>query len=70
VLNDCVADTAFGLVVNTLRRFPQAEVYLRAGKWASGGPYPLTTSVGGKTLGILGLAASARRSPSGRSPAG
>jgi len=55
VLNDCVADTAFALVVNTLRRFPQAEVYLRAGKWASGGPYPLTTSVGGKTLGILGL---------------
>src|SRR3981189_891840 len=55
VLNDCVADTAFALVVNTLRRFPQAEAYLRAGKWASRGPYPLTTSVSGKTLGILGL---------------
>src|SRR5712664_566407 len=55
VLNECVADTAFALVVNTLRRFPQAEVYLRACKWASRGPYPLTTSVGGKTLGILGL---------------
>ena len=55
VLNDCVADTAFALVVNSLRRFPQAEVYLRAGKWESRGPYPLTTSVGGKTLGILGL---------------
>ena len=55
VLNDCVADTAFALVVNTLRRFPHAEVYLRDGKWASRGPYPLTTSVGGKALGILGL---------------
>jgi len=55
VLNDCVADTAFALVVSTLRKFPQAEAYLRAGKWASRGPYPLTTSVGGKTLGILGL---------------
>ncbi|HXM83463.1 MAG TPA: 2-hydroxyacid dehydrogenase [Burkholderiales bacterium] len=55
VLNDCVADTAFALVLNTLRKFPQAEVYLRAGKWASRGPYPLTTSAGGKTLGILGL---------------
>ncbi len=55
VLNDCVADTALALILNTLRRFPQAEAYLRAGNWASRGPYPLTTSVGGKTLGILGL---------------
>src|SRR5207302_1857988 len=55
VLNDCVADTAFALVLNSLRRFPQAEAYLRAGKWEPRGPYPLTTSVGGKTLGILGL---------------
>ena len=55
VLNDCVADTALALVLMTLRRFPQSEVYLRAGKWAASGPYPLTTSAGGKTLGILGL---------------
>ncbi len=55
VLNDCVADTALALILNALRRFPQAEGYLRAGNWASRGPYPLTTSVGGKTLGILGL---------------
>ena len=55
VLNDCVADTALALVMNTLRRLPQCEAYLRAGKWASGGPYPLATSLGGKTLGILGL---------------
>ncbi len=55
VLNDCVADTALALVLNALRRFPQSEVYLRAGHWAAKGPYPLTTSAGGKTLGILGL---------------
>jgi lactate dehydrogenase-like 2-hydroxyacid dehydrogenase len=55
VLNDCVADTAMALVLNTLRKLPQSEAYLRAGKWVSGGPYPLTTSLGGKTLGILGL---------------
>ena len=55
VLNDCVADTALALVMNTLRKFPQSERYLRAGNWASRGPYPLTTSLGGKTLGILGL---------------
>jgi lactate dehydrogenase-like 2-hydroxyacid dehydrogenase len=55
VLNDCVADTALALVLNTVRKFPQSEAYLRGGHWASRGPYPLTTSVGGKTLGILGL---------------
>ena len=55
VLNDCVADTALALVLCTLRKFPQSEVYLRAGHWAARGPYPLTTSAGGKTLGILGL---------------
>ncbi|HZM37042.1 MAG TPA: 2-hydroxyacid dehydrogenase [Burkholderiales bacterium] len=55
VLNDCVADTALALVLMTLRKFPQSDVYLRAGQWAAKGPYPLTTSAGGKTLGILGL---------------
>ena len=55
VLNDCVADTALALVLNVLRKFPQSEVYLRGGNWAAKGPYPLTTSAGGKTLGILGL---------------
>ena len=55
VLNDCVADTALALVLNTVRKFPQSERYLRAGNWAARGPYPLATSVGGKTLGILGL---------------
>jgi hydroxypyruvate reductase len=55
VLNDCVADTALALVLMTLRKFPQSEVYLRAGRWVANGPYPLTTSAGGKTLGILGL---------------
>lgn len=55
VLNDCVADTSMALVLNTLRRFPQAENYLRAGQWGTRGAYPLTTSLGGKTLGVLGL---------------
>jgi hydroxypyruvate reductase len=55
VLNDCVADTAMALAINVVRRFPQAEAYLRAGHWAAKGAYPLTTSLGGKTMGILGL---------------
>lgn len=55
VLDDCVADTAMALVLNTLRRFPQAENWLRSGLWATRGPYPLTTALAGKTMGILGL---------------
>jgi hydroxypyruvate reductase len=55
VLNECVADTAIALVLNTLRKLPQSEAYTRAGNWAAKGPYPLATSLGGKTLGILGL---------------
>ncbi|HWA37107.1 MAG TPA: 2-hydroxyacid dehydrogenase [Burkholderiales bacterium] len=55
VLNECVADTAIALTLNTLRRLPQCEAYLRAGQWAAKGPYPLTTSLGGKVMGILGL---------------
>ena len=55
VLNECVADCAMALVLNTLRKFPQSEAYLRSGYWPTRGPYPLTTSLGGKTLGILGL---------------
>jgi lactate dehydrogenase-like 2-hydroxyacid dehydrogenase len=55
VLNDCVADCAMALVLNTLRKFPQSEAYLRAGHWPAKGPYPLCTSLGGKVMGILGL---------------
>jgi hydroxypyruvate reductase len=55
VLNDCVADCALALTLNTLRQFPQSEAYLRAGYWPTRGPFPLTTSLGGKTMGILGL---------------
>jgi len=55
VLNEAVADTALALLLNTVRRFPHSEVYLRGGHWASRGPYPLTTDAGAKVLGILGL---------------
>ena len=55
VLNEAVADTALALVLNTVRRFPHSEQHLRAGNWASRGPYPLTTDAGNKVLGILGL---------------
>jgi lactate dehydrogenase-like 2-hydroxyacid dehydrogenase len=54
VLNECVADTGIALVLNTLRKFPQSEKYLREGHWLKAA-YPLCTSLGGKTMGILGL---------------
>jgi hydroxypyruvate reductase len=55
VLNECVADTALALIICTLRKLPQSDAYLRTGSWAAKGAYPLATSLGGKTLGILGL---------------
>lgn len=55
VLDDCVADTAMSLVLNVMRQFPQSENWLRAGRWLTAADYPLTVSLGGKTLGILGL---------------
>ena len=56
VLNDCVADLAFGLILDTLRGMGQAERYARAGKWTSKLPaLPLGNRVTGKRLGIVGL---------------
>jgi lactate dehydrogenase-like 2-hydroxyacid dehydrogenase len=56
VLDDEVADTALALLLMTVRELGQAERYLRAGRWAADGPYPLTDlTVTGRKLGILGL---------------
>src|SRR5262249_55729726 len=41
VLTEEVADTALGLLLCTAREFPQAERYLRAGKWVQRN-YPLS----------------------------
>jgi lactate dehydrogenase-like 2-hydroxyacid dehydrogenase len=54
VLNDCVADTAFALVMDVARRFSAADRFVRGGKWPQGN-YPLATKVSGKRMGILGL---------------
>lgn len=55
VLDDCVADTAVGLLIDTMRRFSAADRYARAGRWAADGSYPLTQQVSGSHVGILGL---------------
>jgi len=56
VLNEEVADTAIGLLINTVRELPASEVYLRAGNWKNNGSYPLTrATLQGRKLGIYGL---------------
>ncbi len=55
VLNDCVADLAWGLMINTARQLPQADRYLRAQSWSKQTPFPLSTRISGKKLGIVGL---------------
>lgn len=54
VLTDEVADLAIGLVLATIRRLPQADRYLREGHWPKA-PFPLTASLRGRRVGILGL---------------
>lgn len=56
VLTDEVADTAIGLLINTVRELPMAEKWLRDGRWVSEGPYPLTkATLRGRSVGIFGM---------------
>jgi lactate dehydrogenase-like 2-hydroxyacid dehydrogenase len=55
VLTEEVADTALGLLLCTVRELPQAERYLRAGKWLER-EYPLTkASLRDRTVGLVGM---------------
>ncbi len=57
VLTEEVADTALGLLLCTVREFPQAERYLRAGKWVERA-YPLTrATLRDRTVGMVGMGA-------------
>jgi lactate dehydrogenase-like 2-hydroxyacid dehydrogenase len=57
VLTEEVADTALGLLLCTAREFPQAERYLRAGKWTERA-YPLTkATLRNRTVGMVGMGA-------------
>jgi lactate dehydrogenase-like 2-hydroxyacid dehydrogenase len=55
VLTDEVADLALGLLISTIRQLPQSDAYLRRGDWVSKGAYPLTTTLRGRKMGILGF---------------
>jgi lactate dehydrogenase-like 2-hydroxyacid dehydrogenase len=54
VLNEEVADLAIGLLIATLRQIPQADRYLRAGRWPQA-PFPLSSTLRGRRVGIVGL---------------
>ncbi len=54
VLNDAMAEITIGLMVALARRLPQADRYVREGKWPKGA-FPLQAEMNGRTVGILGL---------------
>src|SRR5712692_8452146 len=55
VLSDTTADLAFALLMATARRIPEAERYLRAGKYKGWGPLLFCgAEVHGSTLGLIG----------------
>ncbi len=55
ILTDECADLAIGLMLASARQIVFGDRYVRDGSWKTKGPIPLGRSVGGKTLGIVGL---------------
>lgn len=64
VLTEEVADFALGLMIAAVRRIPAADAFVRSGAW-EGAAFPLTPSLRGRRIGLLGMgrigAAIARR---------
>jgi lactate dehydrogenase-like 2-hydroxyacid dehydrogenase len=54
VLSDAVAELALGLMIGLCRRIPQADAFVRAGRWPQGS-FGLTGELTGAHAGILGL---------------
>ncbi len=54
VLTDDVADLGIALMLSIGRRIPQADAFVREGKWPAG-PMPLARKVSGARVGIVGL---------------
>jgi lactate dehydrogenase-like 2-hydroxyacid dehydrogenase len=55
VLDDCVADMAWALMLDVSRRVAEGDRYVRAGKWMRLGEFPLGRRVSGKRIGLLGM---------------
>lgn len=54
VLDDCVADLAFGLMIDVARKVAASDRFVRRGDWTRGA-FPLGAKVSGRRLGIVGL---------------
>jgi len=50
-----VADLAMGLLLCAVRQIPQADAYVRARRWGGDGRFPLTATLRGRQVGIVGL---------------
>ena len=56
VLDEEVADTTIGLLLNTLRLLPRAENYMREGRWVKEGAFPLSPlTLRGRHIGMYGM---------------
>lgn len=56
-MDDAVADLVFGMMIGAARRLPQADAFVRAGKWTPDNftGFGLGSDVSRKTLGIVGF---------------
>jgi lactate dehydrogenase-like 2-hydroxyacid dehydrogenase len=54
VLDDAVCELGVGILLALLRRIPEGDSFTRSGRWAVE-TFPLTTSLAGKRVGIVGL---------------
>jgi lactate dehydrogenase-like 2-hydroxyacid dehydrogenase len=54
VLNAAVAELCVGSLLALLRQLPQADAFVRAGRWRAGA-FPLGASLAAKRVGIVGL---------------
>lgn len=55
ILDDCVADLAWALLLTAARRTNIGDRYVKTGQWKTIGAFPLSTRVWGKRLGIVGM---------------
>jgi len=56
VLTEEVADSTVGILISLLRELPKAGSWLRAGKWASHGPIPVSPlTLRQRSIGIFGM---------------
>lgn len=54
VLDAAVCELALGILLALLRRIPEGDAHTRSGAWSKAA-FPLTTSLAGKSVGIIGL---------------